>query len=205
MPKKYTEILDFWFGQNFQHGLPNKSLQARWFSFDSKIDEQIRSRFADDIEAAANGLYTHWYAEPTGRLAVIILLDQFSRNVYRGTAQAFAYDELAVELVLEGLELGHDRQLIATHRIFYYMPLEHSESLTHQKQCLALFQQMYKECDPAIADTIKSNLAYAQQHLDIIERFGRFPHRNSALGRTSTTQELAYLQLTDNHFAQSSA
>jgi len=202
MPKKCAEILNFWFGQNFHHGLPDKSQQARWFSFDPQTDELIRNCFSEDIEAAANGDYAHWCSEPSGRLAVIILLDQFSRNIYRGTAQAFAYDEQAVELVLEGLKLGHDQQLIAAHRIFFYMPLEHSESLAHQKRCLALFQQMYKECNPAIASTIKSNLAYAQQHLDIIERFGRFPHRNAALGRESTPQELAYLQHTSNDFGQ---
>ena len=202
MPSKCSEILNFWFGQNFRHGLPDKSQQARWFSSDPQLDDMIRNRFCEDIEIAVHGSYSHWCSEPTGRLAIIILLDQFSRNIYRGTAQAFAYDEQATELVLEGLDLGHDQQLIAAHRIFFYMPLEHSESLSHQKRCLALFERMYKECDPAIAATMKSNLAYAQQHLDIIERFGRFPHRNAALGRVSTPQELAYLQLTNNDFGQ---
>jgi len=204
MSDKCSEILDFWFGQNVDHGLPEKDRQARWFSVDPQADELIRSRFSEDLEAAANGQYSHWCSDPSGRLAVIILLDQFSRNIYRGTARAFAYDAQAVELVFEGLELGHDQQLIATHRIFFYMPLEHSERLSHQKRCLELFQQFYSQYDPAIANTLKGNLAFAQQHLDIIERFGRFPHRNSLLGRVSTAQEVAYLEQTNVHFGQDS-
>ncbi len=202
MQSKSTAILDFWFGKNFQHGMPDKSYQARWFNVDTQLDELIRTRFSSDLEAAADGHYNHWRNNPRGRLALIILLDQFSRNIYRGTARAFAYDKQASELALEGLEIGHDQQLIAAYRIFFYMPLEHSESLEHQQRCLALFEDFYKTCAPQIADTIKTNVAFAQQHLDIIERFGRFPHRNELLGRPSTAQELAYLEMTNNNFGQ---
>lgn len=202
MQNKSAAILDFWFGQNFRHGMPDKSYQARWFNVDAQLDELIHKRFDADLQAAAEGRYNHWCSKPCGRLALIILLDQFSRNIYRGTAQAFAYDQQAAELALEGLEIGHDQQLIAAHRIFFYMPLEHSESLEHQQRCLALFEDFYKTCEPEIADIAKTNVAFAQQHLDIIERFGRFPHRNDVLGRTSTAQELAYLKMTNNHFGQ---
>lgn len=202
MQNKSAAILDFWFGRNFRHSMPDTSYQARWFTVDAQLDALIGQRFSDDLQAAANGLYDHWCNEPRGRLALIILLDQFSRNMYRGTAQAFAYDQQAAKLTLEGLEIGHDQQLIAAHRIFFYMPLEHSESLEHQQRCLALFEDFYKTCAPEIADTIRTNVAFAQQHLDIIERFGRFPHRNKVLGRSSTAQELAYLKMTKNHFGQ---
>ena len=162
MSDKRNEILGFWFGDHSNLGLPDKKTRQRWFSGDAQFDQLIRERFGKDIEAAATGQYDHWATQATGRLALIILLDQFTRNIYRGTAQAFAYDAQAVKLCLVGLELGHDQQLIAAHRMFYYLPLEHSECMSHQKLCLQLFQQLYRGSDPAIADILKISLNYAQ-------------------------------------------
>jgi len=202
MSEKYTEILNFWFGSDFTHGMPSHNRNALWFEAKQETDQIISARFSNDIQAAALGRYDDWCSQAEARLALIILLDQFPRNIYRGTAQAFSYDEQASELCLEGLKLSQDQQLIPAYRSFFYMPLEHSESLPHQQRCVKLFHTLYRSAAPAIAEAIKSNLAFAQQHLEIIEKFGRFPHRNAVLNRPSTPQELAFLEKTGLNFGQ---
>lgn len=202
LPNKYLEVLQFWFGNDFTHGMPATNRSALWFGASQETDHLITTRFEADLHAAVAGAYNDWCELPEGRLALIILLDQFSRNIYRGTAQAFAYDKQACRLCLEGLELGHDQQLIPAYRIFYYMPLEHSESLILQQRCVELFSHCYQQADPAIRETLKNNLEFAVLHRDIIEKFARFPHRNTLLGRQSTSQELAYLEETGVNFGQ---
>lgn len=202
MSDKCSEILNFWFGDSFTHGMPTKNRSDLWFGAAPETDAVINTRFSKDLHAATVGVYDAWSSCPEGRLALIILLDQFPRNIYRGTAQAFAYDKQASRLCLEGLDLNHDQHLIPAYRSFYYMPLEHSESLAQQRRCVELFNAFYLQANPAIAETIKINLEFAQQHLDIIERFGRFPHRNALVGRQSSTRELAYLQETGVNFGQ---
>lgn len=202
MTDKCFEILSFWFGDHFNHGMPRETRNALWFGFNTEVDWQISQLFGDDVKNAAAGDYDSWKTSAQGRLALIVLLDQFTRNIYRGSREAFAHDELATQLCLEGLELGHDRQLMPAYRAFYYLPLEHNESLQLQQRCVALFTSFYKEADPAIAKAIKSSLAYARQHFEIIERFGRFPHRNAVLGRRSTPAELSYLKQTTINFGQ---
>ena len=167
-------VLQFW----FQELTPQKH-----FAKDAALDEAIRVRFGSTLEAAARCELFGWRSTPEGRLAEIIVLDQFSRNVYRDTPHAFAQDALALALAQELVASGQDRSLPVAQRSFAYMPYMHSESSLVHAQAVALFSQPGME----------GNLNFELRHKEIIDRFGRFPHRNAILGRTSTTEELAFL------------
>ena len=164
-------ILHFWFEE-----LTDK----QYFAKDAALDEAIRTRFGTTLEAAARCELFAWRATPSGRLAEIIVLDQFSRNVYRDTPRAFAQDALALVLAQELVASTQDRSLPVAQRIFAYMPYMHSESALVHTQAVALFSQPGME----------SNLDFEQRHKAIINRFGRYPHRNAILGRTSTAEDL---------------
>ena len=153
------------------------------FTKDAALDEAIRTRFGATLEAAAQCELFAWRATPEGRLAEVLVLDQFSRNVYRDTARAFAQDALALVLAQELVSSGQDRSLPLAQRSFAYMPYMHSESALVHAQAVALFSQ------PGMEDTLRFEL----RHKEIIDRFGRYPHRNIILGRTSTPEELAFL------------
>src|SRR5690606_119569 len=135
-----------------------------------------------------------WLAPPRGRLALVILIDQFSRNLFRGDARAFAHDALARRWVSEGLDAGADRALRAIERVFFYLPLEHSESLADQQRSVALFERLCADVPPALQGTFAGYLDYAVRHRDVIVRFGRFPHRNASLGRATTPEEAEFLR-----------
>jgi len=168
------EILTFWF---------EKLTPKQHFAKDAALDETIRTRFGATLEAAARCELFAWRTTPRGRLAEIIVLDQFSRNVYRDTPRAFAQDALALVLAQELVACREDRSLPMQQRKFVYMPYMHSESALMHAQAATLFAQ------PGLED----NLRYEQQHAAIIARFGRYPHRNDILGRTSSAEELAFL------------
>jgi uncharacterized protein (DUF924 family) len=184
------EVLAFWFGPLDAQGKSDASHVARWWRKDPAFDAEVASRFGALHEAVAGGQRDHWLATPRGRLAFVIVLDQFSRNMFRGSARAFATDQRAQQVVLEGIAAGMDRTLSAQERGFFYMPLMHSERLDTQNRCVELFTD----------DQDAGYLKYAQQHRDIIQRFGRFPHRNALLDRPSTEEELAFLQLPGSSF-----
>ena len=167
-------ILHFWFTE-----LTPKQHYAK----DAALDDAIRTRFGATLEAAARCELFAWRATPEGRLAEILVLDQFSRNVYRDTARAFAQDALALALAQELVASGQDRSLPLAQRSFAYMPYMHSESALIHAQAVTLFAQPGME----------NSLRFAQRHQAIIERFGRYPHRNALLGRVSTADELAFL------------
>jgi uncharacterized protein (DUF924 family) len=167
-------ILRFWFTE-----LTPKQHYAK----DATLDEAIRTRFGATLEAAARCELFAWRSTPEGRLAEVLLLDQFSRNVYRDTARAFAQDALALALAQEMVASGQDRSLPLAQRSFAYMPYMHSESALVHDQAVALFSQ------PGMEDTLRFEL----RHQEIIDRFGRYPHRNAVLGRESTPEELAFL------------
>ena len=174
-------ILHFWF---------TELTPKQHFAKDPSLDETIRTRFGATLEAAAKCELFAWRATPEGRLAEIVVLDQFSRNVYRDTARAFAQDALALALAQELVASGQDRSLPLAQRSFAYMPYMHSESALVHAHAVTLFSQ------PCMEDTLRFEL----RHQAIIERFGRYPHRNAILGRSSTTEELAFLSEAGSSF-----
>ena len=175
------DILRFWF---------NELTTAQHFAQDDALDATIRQRFAPTWEAARRCELWAWRMTPTGRLAEILVLDQFSRNLHRGSPQAFAQDALALALAQEMVAGGHDAAVAPPERAFAYMPYMHSESLAIHDEALPLFRQ----------PGLENNLAFEMRHRDIIARFGRYPHRNAALQRTSTAEEIAFLQQPGSSF-----
>lgn len=177
----YADIIRFWFSD---------IEPACWWQKDDAFDALLRQRFGLWHQAAAQGELATWRQHAEGRLAEIILLDQFSRNMFRQSAQAFAYDLAALILAQTAIITGDDQQLSVTQRSFLYLPFMHSESLAIQQQSLQLYSQT----------GLAFNYDFAQRHHAIIARFGRFPHRNALLGRTSTDEELAFLQQPNSSF-----
>jgi uncharacterized protein (DUF924 family) len=199
---RIEEILSFWFGEIDADGLATAQQTKRWFRASAEIDKSIRERFESDLQKAIQRQLASWEQYPRGRLALIVLLDQFSRNIYRGTAQAFAQDELALSLCLQGIDIGHDLALRPIERTFYYLPLEHAESLEMQHKCVQHYEQLVASVPPAMVAKHQPSLAYAISHRAIIARFGRFPHRNKLLGRASTAAEREYLSQGGATFGQ---
>jgi uncharacterized protein (DUF924 family) len=189
-----AEVLAFWFGPDWPCDWPAEDRNPVWFGGGEALDQTLRERFGPLLDAALNGGLTDWESSLHHRLALVILLDQFSRNIHRGQARAFAGDGLAQKLVLQTLALGLDADLPVAGRLFLYMPLMHAESVALQHECLQRVTRLVQHSPPHIAPALQGNLRSARQHMDIIERFGRFPHRNAALGRTSTPEETAFLQ-----------
>lgn len=179
-----NDILDFWFGQGDEYGKSRKE----WFQKSAAFDDEIRTLFLATYELGADGQLSHWKAEVRQCLALIVLLDQFPRNMFRGTARAFAADARARDATRHALASGFDNSMKPVERQFTYLPLEHSESLRDQEQCLELMQSL--SVFPETADLH----VWAEKHLVIIRRFGRFPHRNAALGRESTSEEIEFLK-----------
>jgi uncharacterized protein (DUF924 family) len=195
------EILRFWFA-DIGDGFDVECHNRLWYSGGSAFDDKIRQRFGEQVALALAQQITDWSQTPEGALALVILLDQFTRNIYRASANAFAGDAQAREMVRAGLAARQDRHLTFVQRCFFYMPLEHSESLSDQHQCVILFEDMLQQVPEHGKPFIKSNLRFAVHHREIIERFGRFPHRNTVLNRASTELELEYLQKGGARFGQ---
>lgn len=172
---KAEEVVRFWF---------EECEPRQWFDKDSAFDDLLRRRFGTTHTAASHGELFDWRAAAEGRLAEIVVLDQFSRNIYRDTPLAFAFDSLALVLAQEAVARGADRELSPAQRAFLYMPYMHSESLVIHEQALRLFGQ----------PGLEVNLKYEHMHRAIVERFGRYPHRNAILGRASTPEEIEFLK-----------
>lgn len=196
----YNEVLDYWFGQAPGDAQVIAERSALWWDKDEAVDRQIRQRFGGLVEQAANGQLESWRDAPCGLLALIVLTDQFPRNIHRDTPQAFALDPLARALCLDLVHQGMDRDLRPIERIFAWLPLEHSESAVDQASCVALMQALADAVGDELRSTFESYVEYARQHQRIIERFGRFPHRNAILGRISTAEETAFLQTPGSSF-----
>ncbi len=173
------DVLTFWFA-----GDPVTRRDV-WFKRDAAFDADC-GRFAEALAAAKRGELDEWAQTPRGALALVILLDQFSRNLHRGSAEAFAADARARSIARDVVGRGFDRGVGPVERVFFYLPFEHSEDLADQDESVRLFQALHAEHGD---DT----LGYAERHRDVIRRFGRFPHRNAALGRSNTAAETAYL------------
>lgn len=167
-------VLDFWFGE---------LTPKQWFVKDEALDRQITDRFRDLHLALSREVPDEWRATPEARLARIIVLDQFPRNIYRGSPLAFATDGLALKAAKAAIAIGADMAVAEDWRIFFYMPFEHAETMADQDRAVALCEALGNE----------NYLDYARRHREVIERFGRFPHRNAILGRASTPDEEAYL------------
>ena len=184
VPREAREILEFWFGMAKGLGSP----RIEWFRKDPKFDGEIRRQFgALHAAAAARGLNA-WRASPESMLALVILLDQFSRNLYRNDARAFAQDEMARSCAVEAIHRGDDLGFIPVQRQFLYLPFEHSENLADQDRAVELMASLED------FEETQGLTAWAEKHRDIIRRFGRFPHRNKVLGRESTPDEIEFLK-----------
>lgn len=196
---KITEILDFWF-EGIDDKTPIHKGAApfnKWYKKDEKFDQEIRQRFEGDLVKAKSGAYKSWEDSGPGRLALIILFDQFSRNMYRGTPKMFETDSLALDLTMRSIKDFRDQQLQIIDRVFLYMPLQHAENHAAQETSLKQFQSLIDESQlktPHNTAYYEYTLDYAKQHHAIIGRFGRFPHRNSILGRPSTAEESDFLK-----------
>ncbi len=190
-------ILDFWFGKatDPDYGQYRKA----WFIKDAAFDEQIRLRFLTDVQAAAEGAYDDWKSQLPSAVALVLLLDQFPRNLYRGQPRSFATDSQALALAQSLVDARRDHNLIPAHRFFVYLPFEHSEDMQHQDRCVSLIEALISDF-PDLDKGFKSGLDYAIRHREVIEQFGRFPHRNQILGRQSTPAELAFLQQPGSSF-----
>jgi len=185
VPSSVGEILDFWFGREDEPGYGE--FREAWFQKDEDFDREVQDRFREDHERAANGDLDEWREEARSALALVILLDQFPRNMFRGDARTHATDAKAQETAEYAIARALDRELPAFQRMFLYMPFMHSESVEAQRRSVALFERLRDE--PGGPDVT----SYAIGHRDIVERFGRFPHRNAILDRQTTPEEAEFL------------
>ena len=190
----------FWFGTSPQDAEVIASQSALWWQKQPAVDTEIRKRFAPLVERAATGELDSWLGELRGRLALILLTDQFPRNIWRDQAAAFAFDVLALRWAKEALVLGLDTRARPIERVFLYLPLEHSENLADQQHAVRLFDALAASVSSELRPAFDGFLDYARRHLEIIERFGRFPHRNAALGRETTAAEADFLRQPGSRF-----
>ena len=194
------ELLRFWFGESPDDAEVAAAQADLWWGKSPDTDEEIGGRFGILATAGSAGTIDHWRGSPRGRLALILCLDQLPRVIYRGTAAAFAQDAKARGFAARGLESGADRLLRPIERVFFYLPFEHSEAADDQERSVELFAELADTVRSEWRDTFENFLDFAVRHKGIIDRFGRFPHRNAVLGRESTPEELEYLEDPDAGF-----
>lgn len=187
----FAEVLDFWFGAagSPERGRPRKV----WFRKSAEFDDEVRRRFMGTWEAATRGRLDRWNQTPLAALALMVVLDQFPRNMFRDSARAFSSDAAALAAAKAAVGRGFDRLPRPVERQFFYLPFEHAESLDEQRRCLDLFARLEAESGEPWMD-------YPRRHHDIVARFGRFPHRNAVLGRASTPAELEFLRRPGSSF-----
>ena len=187
------DVLTFWFRDATRSPQALRSRGDVWFGTDAAFDRECATRFGALLEDAARGALDGWAGTPSGRLALVVLLDQMPRNIHRGSPAAFAQDAKAAAHCVAGIDSGQDRSLHPVERIFLYMPLQHAEDLGLQRRSVQQFESLAAEAHDTWRDYFAENARYARLHHDIVERFGRFPHRNRILGRESTEEERRYL------------
>jgi uncharacterized protein (DUF924 family) len=185
------EVLEFWFSE-----------QSRplWFERNAAFDEEIRSRFGANVAAACLGDLDYWVRAVDSSLALVLLLDQFPRNIHRGTLRAYAGDARARDIANTAIERGFDRRTALDRRCFFYLPFEHSEDPQDQARSVALFRRWAEEHRGATREGAQEQMKYVLRHQEIVQRFGRFPHRNTVLGRESTPDEIAFLKEPNSSF-----
>ncbi len=196
----YEAVLEFWFGPLDERGVATQEKSKSWFEKNDAFDREIEARFGALHAALARGEREDWLSSTRGSLATVIVLDQFSRNMFRNTKQMFASDPRALAVATSLVERGADRELAFAERGFVYMPFMHSERLSDQERCVELFRTFRDEHQGELRDICQYSLGYAERHRDIIQRFGRFPHRNAILGRESTPEELEFLKQPGSSF-----
>jgi uncharacterized protein (DUF924 family) len=185
------DVLEFWFSER---------VRRLWFEKDRAFDEEIRACFGINVTAARNGELDFWARAAGSALALVVLLDQFHRNIYRGTLRAFAADSKARQIAGYAIGRAFDRRTPLDRRFFFYLPFEHSEDAADQARCVALFQRWADAHDGTARERALEQMTYVRRHQEIIARFGRFPHRNVVLGRESTPDELAFLSEPNSSF-----
>lgn len=189
----WQPLLDWWFGQERTAAGVAAQKHGLWFGYSPSQDREAAERFGAEVEQALAGGLGEWCAEPEGWLVLILLLDQLPRMIHRGTPAAFAGDARALALTRQGLAQGWERTLVPIRQVFVYLPLEHVEDLACQELAVERFGQLYRQAQAGERELFASFLDYAERHCQVIRRFGRFPHRNAILGRSSTVEESAFL------------
>lgn len=200
MHAKAKEALDYWFG-DLDHTPAYFGERSRlWFMGGKKVDEEIRKRFGAEVELAGTGNLDAWRETPRGSLALVVLLDQFALNVHRNEAKGYLLSEMAIPIAKEILAKGWEFALTPAEKTFVYMPLEHSEDMADQELCVAKFRKMVEQAPGELKEILQGSLDYAERHMRVVKRFGRFPHRNEALKRKSSPEEIAFLASSEAPF-----
>jgi uncharacterized protein (DUF924 family) len=195
-------ILEFWFREQELSAPQVDRRMDVWFGEDEVFDHECKKEFAGDVELASEGKLDHWAHQPRGRLALILLLDQFRRNIFRNTADAFSRDKAALKLCVEGAMEKKDQGLTPIQRAFFYMPLQHAESAKVQAKSVELYTKLAESVSRTYRETFETIAQFAELHRDIINQFGRFPHRNHLLNRPNTREEDEYLSGDSPDFGQ---
>ena len=193
MTNRIEDILQFWFGAFPTPYTADARKSDMWFKNGAAYDSEIFINFAVDYDKAINGELDHWIDSYRGRLALIILLDQFSRHIHRGSAESFAQDKKAQALCVDGIGTGDDCRMHAIERSFYYLPLEHAEDIEKQNLSLKAYRQLVEDVPEQYRKAFEVTLSFAKSHHYVIEKFGRFPELNEILGRESTAEELEFI------------
>ena len=199
-PVAPEDILEFWFGQPGPAADVASRQIALWFGKSATNDQLVTERFAGTLIAAGAGQLDHWALTPRGQLALIVVLDQFPHHIHRNQGQSFACDAQSLALAQAMIQRGDAARIAPIERVFVYLPLEHAESIALQDESVALYAQLEADAIPAERPLFQGFLDYAQQHRDVVARFGRFPHRNDLLGRPSTAEEIAFLKQPGSRF-----
>jgi uncharacterized protein (DUF924 family) len=195
-------VLEFWFAGAAADPSAASARSSVWYGGSADVDREIAERFGPWVKKAARGELDAWAKTPRGRLALVIVLDQFPRNLNRGTAEAFLHDRRALELAREGATSGHLDSLRPIEQVFLLMPYQHVEDLELQREGVAWYERITRAAPPGWRALLEYTLDFARRHVAIVERFGRFPHRNEALGRPSTPDEQRYLETGGERFGQ---
>jgi uncharacterized protein (DUF924 family) len=203
MEPKATELLHVWFGDSRADPHRVAAQSQFWFEPNSEQDEFLRRRFGFLLQWAARGDFETWKSSAQSCLALVIIFDQLPRNLFRGRPEAFAYDDRALAVSQFGVEAGYLQELQPIEQLFLLMSYQHSESLSVQYQGVSLFEGVIESSPDEWKDFLRGFLAFARQHLEIVARFGRFPHRNAVLGRSSTPEEVGFLRVGGPTFGQS--
>ncbi|HYW04150.1 MAG TPA: DUF924 family protein [Gammaproteobacteria bacterium] len=201
-PRRAREILDFWFGRLEPDGFPVRPRTRLWFRGTARLDREIAAGFREDMDRAAGGALDDWAGAARSCLALVLLLDQFPRNVHRRTPAAFAGDPKALAICRHALARGHERHLVLAERMFLFMPLQHAEAREVQEASVRLYRQAWCAAAGGTRRKLRGFLDSAVEHRDIVRRFGRFPHRNAILGRDSTPDERAFLEREGRRYGQ---